>query len=92
MSFEPVSGRARLRSWTVTYHKVVAGLESYVPYLCLLIELAEQDGLFMLSDRIDSKTDTTAFVLGAPMRVEFQPIAGDVTLPQFGFVGGEAIR
>ena len=87
VTYEPVSGEARLHSWTVTHHKIVAGLESQVPYLCLLVELAEQDGLFMLSDRIGEPAETSRLRSGMAMQVEFQPVAPGVSLPQFRPLG-----
>jgi uncharacterized OB-fold protein len=81
--FVEVSGRARLVSWTVTHHAVVPALAEDLPYVCLVVELVEQDGLWLVSDRIGMPADVDDLRLGMPMRATFDVTAGDVVLPQF---------
>lgn len=81
--FVEVSGRARLVSWTVTSHPVVPALADELPYVCLVVELVEQRGLWMLSDRIGLPADVADLRVGMPMHATFDVRAGDVVLPQF---------
>jgi uncharacterized OB-fold protein len=80
VSFEPVSGRARLWSYTVTHHRIVKGFEEVVPYACLVVELVEQPELFMASD---FPGEIQGLRPGMPMGVLFEPVDGNVVLPQF---------
>ncbi len=83
VAFENVSGRGRLWSWTTTHHNIVAGFEEALPYQCLLIELDEQKGLFVLSDLADRSIEAE-LKLGMKMRVVFsEPLANGAVLPQF---------
>ena len=81
--FVDVSGDARLVSWTVTHHPVVPALAGHLPYACLVVELVEQDGLWLVSDRIGGSADVADLRQGMPMRVHFDDRAGDVVIPQF---------
>lgn len=84
LSFEKVSGQGRLWSWTVTHHNVIGGFEPALPYTCMMVELAEQEGLFLLSDTIGRSVDNGALRVGMPMRVVFpERNAGEPVLPQF---------
>ena len=81
LAWQRVSGEATLWSWTVTHHGVVGGLDAALPYICLVVELAEQKGLFMLSDLI-GRAAPAALRLGMPMRAVF-PANEAPVLPQF---------
>jgi uncharacterized protein len=82
LSFETVSGGGRLWSWTTTHHSVISGFEPALPYTIMLIELAEQPGLFLLSDLI-GRGGAWTLQLGAKMRAIF-PAGGEAAvLPQF---------
>jgi uncharacterized OB-fold protein len=84
LAFEKVSGEGRLWSWTVTYHNVLDGFAPALPYTCLLVELAEQKGLFLLSDTIGHAMDEDVLQVGLPMRAIFpESAAGEPVLPQF---------
>lgn len=48
--FEVVSGKARLVSWTEVSQPIVGGFEEAIPFTCLVVELIEQEGLFLVSD------------------------------------------
>lgn len=83
LGFATMSGQARLWSWTVTYQNVIASLEHALPYLCMIVELVEQDSLYMVCDRIGRDIDIATLRVGMPMWVEFPPSADGVVLPQF---------
>ena len=83
VAFAPVSGKGRLWSWTTTYHNVVSGFEEALPYKCVLVELDEQPGLFVLSDFAE-RFDPGWLKLGMRMRVVFsEPLPNGCVLPQF---------
>ena len=83
LSFQPVSGAARLFSWTVVHQSLIAGFEEAVPYVNLLVELDEQPGLLMLSDTASLGMPDWPLNTGARMRVWFEHGEPDVVLPQF---------
>ena len=82
LAFEPVSGAGRLWSWTETHHGVIPGFDPALPYTCLVVELVEQPGIFLLSDLVGREIQSGLRV-GMAMRVSF-PASGDgPVLPQF---------
>lgn len=86
LGFRPVSGAARIVSWTRVSQGLSGGFEDSVPYYSLLVELVEQSGLFFVSDH---QGDDPAFrqrlKVGALMQVNFEEIDPEFTLPQFRF-------
>jgi uncharacterized OB-fold protein len=89
LEFTPVSGKGRLWGWTVTHHSVADGFESALPYTCMVIELVEQAGLFLLSDLIGREAIRDTLKCGMAMHVVFaHAIGGGLTLPQFTPTGG----
>jgi uncharacterized protein len=83
LGFEPVSGEGRIWSWTVTHHSVLKGFEAAIPYSCLIIELIEQEGLFLISDLIGREGNGESLRIGSPMRVVFPRTDRGPILPQF---------
>jgi uncharacterized OB-fold protein len=84
----PVSGRGRLRSWTVVRTAFLPGFESDLPYVLGDVELEEQTDLRMV-----------AVVHGAPDRLEvgdavvvgFDERADGAAVPCFQWVGPGAV-
>lgn len=83
LAFEAVSGEARLSSWTVTHHNVLAGFAPAVPYSVLVVELMEQAGLYLLSDLVGREAMRESLRIGMAMRVQFPPVPEGNVLPQF---------
>ncbi len=84
VAFAPVSGEARLWGWTVTHHGVLDGFESALPYTCMVVELVEQEGLWLISDLVGREELRENLALGMTMRAVFPELDGDGTvLPQF---------
>jgi uncharacterized OB-fold protein len=83
VAFRPVSGRGRLVSWTTTFHPVVPSLEDELPYVCLVVELEEQDGLWLVSDLMGRPVEVGSLRQGMPVRAVFDCRVGDLVLPQF---------
>lgn len=73
-----VSGRGTVHSFTVT-HQSVPGYEA--PFVVVLVELEEQEGLRLVSQLIDVDPDLVR--IGMPVAVTFRPAAEDVWLPMF---------
>lgn len=81
---EPVSGDARLLSWTLNVQPWLPGME--VPFVVVLLALDEQDDLRLLTDLLDADGNmvrtTDGLFIGAPLRLVFEQVADDVALPQ----------
>ncbi|HXC37451.1 MAG TPA: zinc ribbon domain-containing protein, partial [Burkholderiales bacterium] len=48
-TFQPVSGRGRIRTWTVMRQSFLPGFKADVPYVIVEAELEEQKGLRVLA-------------------------------------------
>ena len=81
LTFEQVSGRGTIYSFSVMYQPNVAGFGDELPYLNILIELEEQPQLFLVSYlpavqreqvRVDGKVE-----------VYFEDVDAELTLPKF---------
>jgi len=75
---EPVSGRARVHTFTVNRHPWFPGQQ--VPYVLAIVELVEQSGLRLTTRLVDIPPN--AVRIGMPVRAQFEQ-AGDVWLPLF---------
>lgn len=83
--YEPVSGRGRLRSWTVTHDAFLPGFRADAPYVVADVELDEQPGLRMVGRLAGG--DPGRLELGAPVEVVFEDVADGVAVPCFRLVG-----
>jgi uncharacterized protein len=82
LSFERVSGRATLHSWTQTWSGTRhAAFADRTPYLVALVELVEQPGLFFYSNLPGARAGELR--AGLPLSVEFEPVGEGVAIPQF---------
>jgi uncharacterized OB-fold protein len=75
---EPVSGRARVHTFTVNRHPWFPGQE--VPYVLAIVELPEQAGLRLTTRLVDISPEDVR--IGLPVRVQFEQV-DDVWLPLF---------
>ena len=73
-----VAGDATLYSFTVVHHPVHPAVESWVPYVTGLVELAE--GVRMVSL---IKADPGRITIGMRLKLVFSTIAPDFALPTF---------
>lgn len=78
---ESVSGQGTIYSYTVNHQAWAPGLE--VPYVLVVVDLDEQDGLRLTSRLVDPPTDVA---VGDRVEVRFQQAADDVWLPLFAVV------
>ncbi|MGH7934817.1 MAG: Zn-ribbon domain-containing OB-fold protein [Candidatus Binataceae bacterium] len=81
LSFVPVSGRGTVWSFTVMHQRDVAGFEDAAPFIDIVVELAEQPMLLMVSNVAISERDRVR--IGAPVEVYFEDRGNDVAVPQF---------
>lgn len=77
---ERVSGRGRVRSWTVMRDAFLPGFRPDVPYVVVDVELEEQAGLRMIGQLVG--TDD-GLALDAPVEVSFDDVAEGMAVPQF---------
>jgi uncharacterized OB-fold protein len=75
----PLSGRARLYSYTVARHPVHATLQAQVPYVIALVELAE--GIRMVSSV--RGVEPAGLRIGMGLRCVIEPVSPDFALPYF---------
>jgi uncharacterized OB-fold protein len=78
---EAVSGQGTIYTYTVNHQAWAPGLE--VPYVLVVVELPEQDGLRITSRLVDPPAEVA---VGDPVEVRFQQVADDVWLPLFAVV------
>lgn len=70
LGFEPVPGRGRIFSWERVWHPVHPALKEGVPYIAVLVEFPEADGIRMLGNLAG---DPEAPVeIGAPVEPLFE--------------------
>ena len=84
LSFEEVSGRGTLYSFSIMRDQRVRGFEDKVPYVNVMVELEEQPLLMMVAI-LDGVTPEDV-VIGSPLAVTFQRLTDDIALPQFRLV------
>ena len=69
MTFVSVSGRGIIHARSIVEAPVVIGFEEDVPYVCLVVELAEQKGLLLASNLIVA--DPYEARIGRPVELAF---------------------
>ncbi len=84
LTFEQVSGRGRIYSFSVMHQPNVAGFADELPYLNILIELEEQQRLFLVSHLPDSEREHVR--IGRKVEVYFEDVDAELTLPKFKLV------
>ncbi len=84
LAFEQVSGRGTIYSYSVMYAQRVQGFEDRVPYNMVVVELAEQPGLTMVTNLVEAENDELR--VGAPVELTFEKLTDEITLPQFRLV------
>ena len=84
LAFVPVSGRATVYSFTVMHQRDVAGFEEDAPFINIVVELAEQPRLLMVSNLPIAQRGQVR--IGAAAEVEFEDRGDGVVVPQFRLV------
>lgn len=83
----PVSGRARVASFTVNHQQWVPGLE--VPYVFAAVELIEQPELYVLTNIVGCSVEDVR--MDMPVEVAFEQ-HGEIFLPMFRPIGATDAR
>ena len=79
--FEPVSGRAIVRTWTIVRDAFLAGFAGDVPYVLAEAELDEQEGLRLVLLLVDG--EESEMRIGRPVEVVFDDVAEGISVPHF---------
>lgn len=80
-SWDILSGRGTINTWTVITHPVHPAAVEKVPYVVAVIELEDQAGLTIVSNLIDCDVDAIAF--GQRVEVDFIAHPNGQKLPVF---------
>ncbi|HKV55320.1 MAG TPA: OB-fold domain-containing protein [Candidatus Binataceae bacterium] len=81
LRFEPVSGRGTIYTFTVMHQRDVAGFENESPFINIVVELAEQPMLLMVSNLAISERERVR--IGAAVVAEFEDRGNGTIVPQF---------
>jgi uncharacterized OB-fold protein len=76
---EPVSGRAKLYSFTTTHKVFHPFFADRVPYTLATVELVDQPGLHLLTRLVDVASPEIGMTLG----VTFEALTDDIVIPVF---------
>lgn len=77
----PVSGRGTIASRVVVHAPVLPAFQDRVPYAVVLVELDEDPGLRLVGNVLDAAPEQVR--IGLPVRVAFEELTDEVTLPQW---------
>jgi uncharacterized OB-fold protein len=86
LTFEQVSGRGHVYTFTVMHQRDVVGFENDAPFINLVVELVEQPLLLMVSNLPIAERDRVT--IGAPVEVWFEDRSEVTVIPQFRISGG----
>lgn len=76
LTFSEVSGQGVVIAATETWHAFLPTETREVPYWVFVVELHEQQGLYMIG------TSSDEIAIGEPVKADFVPV-GDVVVPNF---------
>jgi uncharacterized protein len=79
LEWRQASGKGTLKSWAVFHRAYWPAFESEVPYTVCLVRL-EEGPLFIANFAKGMKSEPK---VGAKVRVVFEPVTPEITLPQF---------
>lgn len=80
-SFEPLSGRGTVETFSVVHRTFAPGFAHRVPYVIAWIALDEQPGLRTFGNVLD--IDSERVRIGMPVEVTFEEIEGFGPVPNF---------
>ncbi len=83
-TFEPVSGKGKIYSFTITHDARQPAFSAIQPYAVAVVELDDQPGLFMLSNIPGA--DVNELRNGMAVEVEFEELTPGRFIPQFHLV------
>lgn len=73
-------GSGAVHSWTITHYAFHPGFKGDLPYILLTVDLPE--GVRMNAQA--KSIDAASLRVGLPVRLEFEAVTDDLTLPVFG--------
>lgn len=85
-SWERVSGRGRVWSYTVVHHSANPKLADRLPYDVVLVEPDEAPGVHVLGNMVGCELER--LVVGLAVEVAFEAVGEDLLLPVFRPVAG----
>ncbi len=80
-AFEEVSGRGRVKAWTIMRQPFAPGFGEEVPFVNAIVELEEQPWLNIMATLVDGADARIAY--DDPVQVVFEDVTPEVTLPKF---------
>jgi uncharacterized OB-fold protein len=83
LSFEKVSGRAKVLEYSVTYDARQPAFQAITPYAVAVVSLEEQGDLIMLSNLPGVPLE--AIASGLEVELMFEAVSGGMLIPQFGW-------
>ncbi len=84
-TFVPISGRGRLRTWTVMRDAFLPAFRQEIPWVIGEAELDDARGVRLLA-RVAAPAETR-LTLGTPVETVFEDVAPGVALPVFRLLG-----
>jgi uncharacterized OB-fold protein len=78
-TWEPVSGRGHVRTWTVVRHSFLKGFE--LPFTLVDVQLDEQPKIRMIGQLLGG--GDTLLALGDPVEVAFDDVGSGTSIPAF---------
>ena len=78
-TFEPVSGRGHIRSWTIIRRSFLQGFD--LPFVLVDVELADVPGLRMIARLLDGPAAKLS--LGLAVTAAFEDLTADCSVPAF---------
>ncbi len=76
-----VSGKGKIYAWTVVHHATHPDFKEDAPYMCVQVELDDQEDLRLVSTMVDCTSEEIR--AGMPVEVVFDDVTADFTLPRF---------
>jgi uncharacterized OB-fold protein len=80
-TFEPVSGRGVVRSWTIVRQSFLPGFDDDLPFVLVDVELDEQSDLRMIGRLLDGPD--APLQVGARVTVGFEDLTSGFSVPAF---------
>jgi uncharacterized OB-fold protein len=81
LAWANMSGKGTVIAYTVMNEPVVNGFEQVIPYACVIVELAEQSGLLILTNLVEAPA--SAARVGLEVELTFESTDRGFVLPQF---------
>ena len=81
LQFEPVEGNGAIFSYTLMYHAGDRRFATAIPYASIIVELDQAKGVLMAGNLLD--VPCTEAKVGRRVKVVFEKLNDDITLPQF---------